>query len=523
MEYDADNRLTMLYIDVDGDRHYIPEFDDNSLTAEYVYDALGRRIQFTNYSDRSGIYGAGTPEVTTRYVYDGQNVIEEYDDSATPARQRYYVHGSTYIDERAVLHDDDAPGAGADAADYYYLLKDLYTVVGLLNMQGHDVERYTYDAYGGVTVVGTLVADFNFDGVVDIADVLLIPRRFGDPCAHKAPFFDRDGDGDIGGTDRNMALESPPAENEEIPASRLGNPYFFTGRRVDMFPDAAVGLGDVHQIQYNRARSYDLTHGRWLQRDPAGYMDGMNLYQYLRSRPTFLLDPSGMLSNDEFLALAKRVAESARFCDEFSMTNDERMYIARTAVQLVTRSAQFKELIEAGSQSVEFWEKFLKAYDSPWDTVDEFYGKYLDDLDGAPFAMGSDLRKALKDKKASLKALKRVRIFVDGSQVAYNFINADKLTASEAIQSFADILEFGNGLQGEFENVQILAPALAKLDGIGAMLSFYAEAITAISQKVGQITDQAARNNVRAIELCTCPTRAKAPFGHLWARNQNRE
>jgi len=40
-------------------------------------------------------------------------------------------------------------------------------------------------------------------------------------------------------------------------------------------------------------RHYDPRHGRWLQRDPSGYVDGMNLYEYTKSRPARLADPIG--------------------------------------------------------------------------------------------------------------------------------------------------------------------------------------------------------------------------------------
>jgi len=39
---------------------------------------------------------------------------------------------------------------------------------------------------------------------------------------------------------------------------------------------------------------YHPTLGRFLQRDPDGYVDGMNLQEYCRSRPTMLTDPSGL-------------------------------------------------------------------------------------------------------------------------------------------------------------------------------------------------------------------------------------
>lgn len=41
---------------------------------------------------------------------------------------------------------------------------------------------------------------------------------------------------------------------------------------------------------------YDPALGRWLERDLAGFVDGMNLYQYVRCEPTTLRDPFGKVS-----------------------------------------------------------------------------------------------------------------------------------------------------------------------------------------------------------------------------------
>jgi len=40
--------------------------------------------------------------------------------------------------------------------------------------------------------------------------------------------------------------------------------------------------------------SYDPTVGRWVEQDPAGYIDGPNMYQMELSNPVSLLDPSGL-------------------------------------------------------------------------------------------------------------------------------------------------------------------------------------------------------------------------------------
>jgi RHS repeat-associated protein len=70
--------------------------------------------------------------------------------------------------------------------------------------------------------------------------------------------------------------------------SDYGNNFLFTGREVDILDNGSL------KIQYNRNRSYDYSTGRWLQRDPIGYVDGMNLYQYVKSNPIRLMDPLGL-------------------------------------------------------------------------------------------------------------------------------------------------------------------------------------------------------------------------------------
>ena len=47
-------------------------------------------------------------------------------------------------------------------------------------------------------------------------------------------------------------------------------------------------------LDYDHARCYKRTFGIWTQRDPAGYIDGLSLYQYVQSNPTTYTDPTGM-------------------------------------------------------------------------------------------------------------------------------------------------------------------------------------------------------------------------------------
>jgi RHS repeat-associated protein len=70
----------------------------------------------------------------------------------------------------------------------------------------------------------------------------------------------------------------------ESDKSAYGNPFARTAQRYD----AGVGL---YAFPF---RSYSPALARFLQRDPLGYIDGPNLYEYARSMPTVLTDPLGL-------------------------------------------------------------------------------------------------------------------------------------------------------------------------------------------------------------------------------------
>ena len=77
--------------------------------------------------------------------------------------------------------------------------------------------------------------------------------------------------------------------------SDVGNAYAFTGRRLDL----ESGLMQC------RHRYYSPALGRFISRDPGGYADGHQLYQYAIGSPINAKDPSGLAADPRCVAAAK--------------------------------------------------------------------------------------------------------------------------------------------------------------------------------------------------------------------------
>lgn len=89
------------------------------------------------------------------------------------------------------------------------------------------------------------------------------------------------------------------ADGQEITESQVGNIYRYTGRQWDK----------ESGLWYYRNRMYSPTLGRFLQRDPAGYVDGANLYAYVKNNPQVYLDPEGLMARDAYTSVKSSVID----------------------------------------------------------------------------------------------------------------------------------------------------------------------------------------------------------------------
>jgi len=220
--------------------------DDNGNLSEdetytYAYDEENRLTSVTRKSDS---------QVVGQYQYDAlsRRVVKLANPGGSLTETRYFYDDARVIEEQDASvvtqatyvygnYVDEVLSMARGGQDYYYHQNALWSVVAVSDDTASVVERYAYDAYGFVSIT---------DGA-------------GSPV---------------------------PSNAWGTPHSAVENPYLFTGRRLD----------EESGLYYYRARYYDSEKGRFLQRDPLGYVDGLNLYIYARSNPIVNIDPSGQIS-----------------------------------------------------------------------------------------------------------------------------------------------------------------------------------------------------------------------------------
>ncbi len=126
--YDGDGNMTS-----DGGRVFTYDYMDRltgvldvATNAVYTYDALGRRI-------KKVVNG-----VTTKFFFDGDNVVEERDVAD--------VVTTTYSGASMTRH------FGPVTQDYYYHENSLGSIVAMTDDSSRVIDRYEYDSFGNVSI-----------------------------------------------------------------------------------------------------------------------------------------------------------------------------------------------------------------------------------------------------------------------------------------------------------------------------------------------------------------------------------
>jgi len=232
---------------------------DNWPRSWYFYDAFGRRIQKT------------VGNTTTRYVYDGDRIIEERDMNGNIVAGYAYGRG---LDEPAIMCRDvkDANGNfGPDGLpEAYYIHTDaLHSTYYLSDQQGELVEAYSY---GNLLSPNIRLND---------GALLAFPNDTGLPTFHRPDMYIRTMESNDSGLVQFYYSQWPVE-------SRYKMPFLFQGRQWD--PELSM--------YYFRNRYLDPLAGRFTTRDPLGaWTDSLNLgnpYTFVGNNPWAFTDPYGL-------------------------------------------------------------------------------------------------------------------------------------------------------------------------------------------------------------------------------------
>jgi len=230
------------------------------------------------------------------YTYDASwRLLEERVDKDMDSdldKRVQYVWGLRYIDD-CVMHRADLNNDGdyidSGEGTWYHLTDAMFSTVALISSGAVVAERVSYDSYGQAR--HHRGGDVNGDGASDGSDLAIVfglwGKEIGD--AEYRAEADLNHDGIINGGDYTLLLGTWGAA---LPVGLISN-------AAAGGPDNAIGwdgyvFNPVTGNYLVRHRTYDALNGRWLERDPAGHVDGLNLYEYARSTPILYSDPRGL-------------------------------------------------------------------------------------------------------------------------------------------------------------------------------------------------------------------------------------
>ena len=277
-------------------------------TTVYAYDPNGNAAKT---GDVVGTDNQLLSDGTYNYTYDANGNEITKTNIATGDK---WTYGYNSFNQMTTAVDKTSAGAVETSATYKYDVYGNRIEKDVTTGSVTTVQRYAYDGWNPAqpSAVGTE----NFGVWADLTGSNTVATRYldGDGLDQELGRIDvnmtywtltdrqnsvRDVINNAGAVKDSIAYDAYGNITSETNSTYRGN-YAWTGRQLDA----------ETKLQYNRARYYDSTTGRWITQDPMGFDAGdSNLYRYVNNAPTRWTDPSGKealqgLNVEQFLKLS---------------------------------------------------------------------------------------------------------------------------------------------------------------------------------------------------------------------------
>jgi len=276
------NQITIKEYEYDSQNRLINDFANNHI---YQYDKVGNQI-FTN---QNGITQYREINEDNQYI-NITNTNIKYDDNGNIKTYKNKEFIYDYLNRLVELKED-----GKTKATYTYdaqnrrvsktLLNENKTIRYIYN-NNQVIQEYENDILTNSYIYASYIDDpiayiYNSNRYYYIKDrqysIQAITNSLGDIVESYSY--------------NSFGIMSIKDENSQvILKSKINNSFTYTGRRYD----------NESGLYYYRNRMYSSELGRFISKDPKGYVDGMNLYSYVKNNPLKYLDAMGTTAYQRF-------------------------------------------------------------------------------------------------------------------------------------------------------------------------------------------------------------------------------
>jgi RHS repeat-associated protein len=267
-------------------------------TTSFGYDAANRLL--------SGLFSGTTPQYA--YSYDRASNLT----SITPnGPQQTFSYTST---NSITSGNYDANGSPTALSGKSYKWDGANRIVHFANTANNTGSSFTYDGLGRLvrvvdTHAGAITADHSYTWCGSVRCLAHDNTQSGSPVSSQ--YFDQ---GEIIGGTRYYYVKDELGSVTELVSSTgivtsqyaydpYGNRTTLSGTVVPDIGYAGYFYHAASGLDFAMYRAYDPTHARWLNRDPAGEMGGVNLYAYVSENPIATSDPFGLWSTQAHNAI----------------------------------------------------------------------------------------------------------------------------------------------------------------------------------------------------------------------------